>query len=227
MSEQLRFGHKCLYRTSGSRIPVAPLDCVETNRVLLFVTLFSGYCRRYLPALFVSACASTMTTPIPAQAQDIEIARGLVINELLATPNAGVPEFIEILNVGPEAVDLSGLLIEDARRKPGKITSSDSVWIDPGEFVVLTSDLSALELEFGSFRGWEVRPWPSLNNSGDDIRITLDGVQEDSVKYVASWLESGKSLERISPFAPASFRGNWASSSSDQGATPGLENSLR
>ncbi len=167
-----------------------------------------------------------MTTPIPAQAQDIEIARGLVINELLATPNAGVPEFIEILNVGPEAVDLSGLLIEDARRKPGKITSSDSVWIDPGEFVVLTSDLSALELEFGSFRGWEVHPWPSLNNSGDDIRITLDGIQEDSVKYVASWLESGKSLERISPFAPASFRGNWASSSSDQGATPGLVNSL-
>ncbi|GMQ82906.1 MAG: hypothetical protein BMS9Abin05_2372 [Rhodothermia bacterium] len=162
--------------------------------------------------------------PGPVRGQDR--TEHIVINELLAAPRAGIPEFVEILNVGPDAVDLSGLLIEDARRKPGKIISSEQAWINAGEFAVLTSDLSALELEFGAFRAWELRPWPSLNNSGDDILITLNGLAQDSVLYKSSWIEPGKSLERISPFAPASFRGNWATSSSIQGATPGLPNSL-
>ena len=179
--------------------------------------------------LWCTACLLTFPvisgSDAQSDAQDYGNAIKIVINELFVAPRSGIPEFIELLNVGPNTVDLATLSVEDARRAPGTLTSSTEALLNPGEFVVLTIDLQALRQEFGAFSGWEVRPWPSLNNAGDNILISIDGMAQDSVSYESSWIEAGKSIERINPSAPASYSGNWAISSSNLGATPGLRNS--
>jgi hypothetical protein len=76
-------------------------------------------------------------------------------------------------------------------------------------------------------------PWPSLNNSSDEISLTdSSGNLIDRVAYSDSWYKSdekksgGFSLERINPYHPCSGANNWIGSDNVDGGTPGDINSV-
>jgi hypothetical protein len=158
----------------------------------------------------------------------------IVINEIYFDPSedTGMPdeeEFLEIHNVGPSAVDLTGWVLEDR-------TGSTSAWppatILPDSFLIICANADVPILsQYGTTLG--VSSFPSLNNSDDDLRI-LDANQNliDFVNYEDDWYgddtkaDGGWTLERVDPTFTCPNGGNWRASEDVSGGTPGRENSV-
>lgn len=182
----------------------------------------------------------------------------VVINEILYEPNTnaedGIPDqtdFIELLNISSELLDLNGLQFV---RMPDEVGRADTVrlvfrptLLPPGEFAVViaqTGTYSHHPHPANLFReayalGAGVTVVPvrastfTLVSAGAHIGIqTAEGVLLESVPYRPEWhsrtlhLSRGVSLERRDPLAASSLPHNWGSSADAQGATPGRINSL-
>lgn len=147
---------------------------------------------------------------------------GLVLNEVMYSPEPDGPEWVELLNGTERALDLSGFTFEDPTVK----TPLPGVVIEPGGFVLLCPDPQGFEDVWGAPPCPLLEPpsWPVLNNTGDTL--TLSGRDEtDWVPYDADWGGgTGISLERRSHSEMGWFPGNWGSSAS--GSTPGTANSI-
>jgi hypothetical protein len=156
----------------------------------------------------------------------------IILNEVMADPSpaVGLPlaEYVEIRNMGSNAVSLQGYILGD------KVTEGilDTAEILPGSVILLTSAEYIADLEpYGLVVG--VSPWPALNNSGDVLFLKNDqGIMQDSVSYDLSWYRSAKkarggwTLERIDPTQICNDKQNWTASISDAGGTPGGVNSV-
>ena len=147
---------------------------------------------------------------------------GLVLNEVMYSPEPGGPEWVEVLNGTGRALDLSGFTMED----PSTKTPLPGFVIEPGGFVLLCPDPQGFENIWGAPPCPLLQPpsWPVLNNTGDTL--TLSGSDEtDWVPYSAGWGGGTNiSLERRSPAEMGWLPGNWGSSAS--GSTPGRANSI-
>jgi len=155
----------------------------------------------------------------------------LVINEIMYSPGVQEPEWIEVYNEGVRAVDLRDWLIADAVTTSGKRITLSSMLVHAGEHAVLTgdsADLRRVRPDIPS-RLVPVAGFPSLNNSGDMIRLlNASGRQVDSVAYFPVWGGGASvSLERIDPFGLSAAAANWATCVDSSGATPGRPNSVR
>ena len=155
----------------------------------------------------------------------------LAINEIMYSPGVQEPEWIELYNRGTGPVNLRDWLIADALATSGKRITVSPVPVQAGEHAVITGDSAGL---------LHVRPgipspvvpvvgFPSLNNSGDMIRLlNASGRQIDSVAYLPAWGGGvSVSLERIDPEGPSMAAANWATCVDSSGATPGRPNSVR
>jgi hypothetical protein len=155
----------------------------------------------------------------------------LVVNEIMYSPGLQEPEWIEVYNAGTRAIDLRDWLIADATMTAGKRISVYSVLVGAGESAVLTGDSAGLLYARPDIpsRVFSVTGFPSLNNSGDVIRLfNAFGRQIDSVAYWPAWGGGvSVSLERIDPMGPSMAAANWATSVDSSGATPGRPNSVR
>ena len=142
-------------------------------------------------------------------------AQSVVINEIHYDPvnNARPSEFIELLNPGPEAVDLSGWRFTDAVEflfPPGTVLA-------PGGFSVVSRDPAAFQAEFKSSA---LGPWTgTLSNSGERVRLRQpDGAVVDEVEYRPGFpwpthaAGGGSSMELIHPSLDNSLGGSWRSS---------------
>ena len=154
----------------------------------------------------------------------------VVITELYPDPDvlSAIPdiEFIEVYNRSEKLIRLEGLNISDAS------SSSDinSITLLPNQYAIVCDDG-----EFGSFQALgkvaTVSTLPSLNNSGDSIRLTLGETVIDAVFYTDDWYRDeeksngGYTLERINVNDLCGLSGNWVASSDSTGGTPGRENS--
>ena len=148
----------------------------------------------------------------------------VVINELNIAPDTGDSEFIELYNIGVTSVDLNRLFLRDKRALPVRISDYSTI-LPPNRYIVLTRDSSVILDRFGPVPVIQVRPWPSLNNGGDEIVISEEGETLDRVAYTASWHAPGRSLERVDPFVPGFIRSNWEVNITKAGASPGAVNS--
>ncbi len=157
----------------------------------------------------------------------------VVINEIMADPAPGEPEWVELLNTRSETIRLSGWRISDAAVAARHLIPE--VTIPPAGFVVLTHDSATLVAARGPIPSplLEVPGFPSLNNDADLIVVSdAAGTTIDSVAYRASWHSpavaspAGRSLERLRPELPSNDPRNWTSSASRTGATPGARNSV-
>ena len=154
--------------------------------------------------------------------------RNIIINEFMfdPSPSIGLPEaeYVELLNVSAEAVDLSGWTLNE-RPIPGFM-------LMPGQLMVLC-ELDAVNIFHQSVPRTGLESWDRLNNEGQMIILKdAQGRIVDSLEYTADWITDplkkygGWSLERIDPFRICSDLHNWSVSLNLYGGTPGFINSV-
>ena len=156
----------------------------------------------------------------------------LVINEILYDPPAPQPstnEYVEVLNRTDQTFDLSQLQLAD--NADTVAVAPGVVPLPPGAYAVLVRDADAFAAAFPDVPGGTVvvavAGFPSLNNSGDTVRLLRkDGVQLDAVPYAPSWGGTDAALEKIDPAGPSTSPANFASSTDPRGGTPGEQNSV-
>lgn len=161
----------------------------------------------------------------------------LVISEIYPIPtesNLNLPdeEFIEIYNRSDLLINLSALKFHDASNS-GSVNEGV---IAPNTYAVLcpTGSESLFEKPFRTVVG--VSSWPSLNNTGDELKLTN---QNDElihfVNYDDLWFEEngddsksegGWSLEMKDLDNTCEGQNNWAASTDNRGATIGEANSV-
>ncbi|MDX1636701.1 MAG: lamin tail domain-containing protein [Balneolaceae bacterium] len=164
-------------------------------------------------------------TSIPFSIFDIPGPGDVVINEFMYDPPESLVEYVEIYNPGEKRFELEGWKLGD-EISLNHLGNTRHV-LEPGQRLVISSDTAALYNEFGPKHFLRMPEFPSLNNSGDQIRLTVaDGTLLDSLAYRAGWGGEGVALERRSPEAPAHFRENWGESPDPREGTPGAPNAI-
>lgn len=166
----------------------------------------------------------------------------LCINELLFDPAVDGSEYVELLNVSNQLIDLSllGIVVSQVSTlgSDDKIyaISDASVLLGPGEHIALTDDVSRVTSVYpkvGSLR--KVYPFPHLPNHGayvflvtrDQKHVLIDEVyyHEDMHEPMFSGLK-GVALERIDPMGAGLNPHNWSSAATKNNyGTPGFSNS--
>jgi hypothetical protein len=172
--------------------------------------------------------------PPPPPVPPVRVDTALVfITELFAdpSPEVGLPlvEFIELFNPGKDTLDLEGWSISDPQTK-GLLKK---YLIPPNQYLILCPAADTIQYKgFGKTLG--ISPWPSLNNSADQIVLkSFKNRTVDSLNYSEKWYKEPKkqtggwTLEKIDPSKKRcdGFY-NWGSSIDDSGGTPGRKNSL-
>jgi hypothetical protein len=162
--------------------------------------------------------------------------RNIVINEIFADPTGAAQpdpqalpagtsnEFIELLNLSTQAIDLASFNITGG--------TIGSFVLQPNAHVILTSTSNvALFQPFGDVVG--VTSWNTLTNGGEQILLKDNlGNLVDSLTFDLAWYkddaksDGGWSLEQINPEKICSDINNWQASNSAQGATPSARNSV-
>lgn len=153
----------------------------------------------------------------------------LIITEILAdpTPSRGLPEreYIELYNNTSDTIETSQFVLF-YNNSSVRLPSYD---FEPDSYLILTRTGNGIF--FNSYGKTLELSQFSLLNSGAMLRL-MDGNQRVSheLRYDRSWYESGKdegyALEMIDLSFPCVGFGNWTSSVSPIGGTPGLLNSV-
>ncbi|OEK02559.1 hypothetical protein BFP97_13960 [Roseivirga sp. 4D4] len=162
--------------------------------------------------------------------------RAILINEIFADPsgdhepnpsvlpNDSRDEYIELFNNTLTAIDITGFDLSGG--------TLNHFVLMPNAYVIATA-LSNVEKfqSFGDVVG--VSSWNGLSNNGETIVLVDDlGNTIDSISYDQSWYndldksDGGWSIELINPNPSCIGAHNWSSSMSDQGGTPGYQNSI-
>ena len=178
--------------------------------------------------------AANLTTEVDYETPTF--SRQIVINELFADPtgdNPPVPtvlptgsseEFVELYNTTSEAIDITGFSLSGG-------TIGNFV-LGADSYVILTST-SNLATYQGFGDAVVVSSWNSLTNGGEQLLLTDNlGNLVDSLTYNTDWYgdeskaDGGWTLEQINPALACSDINNWSASTSVNGGTPGLQNSI-
>jgi hypothetical protein len=160
--------------------------------------------------------------PCPIAGADV------VINEIMYHPPSDLDadEFLELVNTGPDPVNLDGWCID------GVTFCFDSPTTIPADgFIVVAKDAAAFEATYGFAPDhvYEGR----LSNAGETLQL-IDAAQvvRDAVTYddVGAWPPladgEGPSLERIDPTLDADTPRNWHAAVDPDGHTAGAVNSV-
>ena len=153
--------------------------------------------------------------------------RTFVLNEFIPQPISGLPEFVEIVNMSSDTVDLKNWRITDSNE--GLNYGLGSVPIAMGEYVAIAADSTLVDsVPNGVPYLTPDGGFPTLNNSGDEIRI-FDPFNTliDSLFYSSTWgIDQGISLEKYYTIDSSHIQGNWAPSTSLSGFTIGAPNAV-
>ncbi len=153
----------------------------------------------------------------------------LIITEILfdEEPAVGLPEreYLEIYNATEDVITTAGLQLTDATNT----INFPTVNLNPNEYYVLSSSSGAIEFETNAIG---ISGFPSLNNSGEHLVISLNKELIASLAYDPDWHEEekskgGYSLELADITNPClENSNNWRSSNDPSGGTPGKPNSV-
>ncbi len=168
-----------------------------------------------------SCCLLTVGVPL----------HSIVINEIMYAPSPGEPEWIELFNPSPYAVDLDKWKMGNHSLSRYTVTSQQALLL-PKSYCVITKDTASLRAIHPDMPCLMIQPGtlPTffLNNQGDAL-VLYDSSwgQMDSVRYSSTWGGSvATSLERIDPTAISNDSTNWGNCGDSGGSTPGYQNFL-
>jgi Lamin Tail Domain len=153
----------------------------------------------------------------------------VLINEVMYSPSKDEPEWIELVNVSQDTLNLKNWMIGVLLPKLSKsFISADNLFLYPGEYFVIARDTSFFYIH-PEFNGKiKLLNFETLGNTEDGIIIYdfREGII-DSLKYSSLWGGiKGYSIERISLEDYTNDSTNWSTCLSENKSTPGLENSL-
>lgn len=163
--------------------------------------------------------------------EPVELAYGLVINEIMQNPAAvadAAGEWIEITNISDEAINLHNLILRDDGGEQHII--SETVYVYPGSYIVLGAD-DNFALNGGVYVNYKYNGF-TLSNLWDEVILEHpSGVILDEVRYDNGETfpdEEGKSMMLMAPDLDNSLGDRWIAADVVFGAgdygTPGSEN---
>jgi hypothetical protein len=158
-----------------------------------------------------------------------EKSKNLKINEIKFLQFENEPEWIELFNTGERPLLLKDWMIADAK---DTLKIEKEISIEAGGFMVIAADSGLTELyHIHSSQMIINHKLPSLNNAEDYIYLLEPtGGWVEQLHYTTDWLKGEEwrtpSLERINPKLDSRDSENWGPSASENGGTPGRENSL-
>ena len=163
--------------------------------------------------------------------EPVELAYGLVINEIMQNPDAvsdAAGEWIEITNISDETINLHNLILRDDGGEQHII--SENVEVTPGSYIVLGAE-DDFTLNGGVTVDYEYSGF-TLSNLWDEVilehpsGVILDEVHYDNGETFPD--ESGKSMMLMDPNLDNSLGYRWMVADVVYGAgdygTPGSEN---
>lgn len=150
----------------------------------------------------------------------------LRLTELMYHPAAGGVEFIELQNVGAQAINLAGANFADGSPFAAYAFGGES--LAPGEYIVLVSDVAGFRAKYGpSARLAPAWSSGSLNNAGEAVILRdpqgspiHDFVYGSSAPWPAQADGLGPSLEVIDVHGNYNDPANWRASV-EPGGSPG------
>jgi hypothetical protein len=144
-------------------------------------------------------------------------------------PLTGEPEWVEIFNIGKEAIDIKGWKIGDSNKPEGSVIIDNAYPVFQNDYVVIRKD-SELLFDFdGNVKIIiMLKGFPIFNNDEDDVILrNAKNIIVDSLRYKSDWGGGkGIALERINPYKDTNDEENWGSCIEVRGGTPGKENSI-
>lgn len=153
----------------------------------------------------------------------------IIINEVMYAPTDGEPEWIELVNVSNQPVDIKDWSVSDILTTPAKVfITNSSLEIQPGEYFVIAKDTSFYNYHSDISYKVILKNFGTLGNTEDGVIIYdfRNGII-DSLLYKSSWGgNSGYSLERLSFNLLTNDSSNWITSLSTARSTPGKVNSI-
>lgn len=153
----------------------------------------------------------------------------ILINEIMYAPTGGEPEWLEVVNVSNQTIDIKDWSISDILTTPTKaFITNNNLEIQPGEFFVLTRDTSFYDYQYPVNYKVYIVNFGTLGNTEDGIILYdfRNGII-DSISYNSTFGgNDGYSLERVSLTHPSIDSSNWIASLSANRSTPGLQNSI-
>jgi hypothetical protein len=154
------------------------------------------------------------------------LAGTLVLNEIMAWPASGSPEWIEIYNPSVFKVDMNGWTLTDSDTSQHYVISDRPLIISPGTYLVVSDQ--DIHLEDTNPMMAVMDEFPVLNNQHDAVFLyDPSGTPIDQVNYSSFWgLEPGLSLERIRWESNTQDSTNWHHCTLLSGGTPGYQNSV-
>lgn len=159
----------------------------------------------------------------------------LVINEIMFDPGTDNSEFVEFLNISGDSINVGGWEIVDENGNKYRLSRTSLVIPNNSFFLLAADSLVVLKYRLDESVLKTIVGVSSLGlvNTGELILLRdVKGNVIDSVWYSSKWHNSNFSstknisLERINPNLGANDPGNWSSSVTPIGATPGSQNSI-
>ncbi len=176
-----------------------------------------------LTAVIVGGNATTTANDTLRFTLKVPVPDGTVIlDEVMAAPKKGEPEWVELFNTGKYPVSLAEYRISDADgNRSDPLTTG--AFIGNGGFAIVSGGAFASGIS-PDVPVLAVSTLPSLNNDGDTLRLLdWNGAPADSMEYGQA--ENGVSFELISPGLRGSGNG-WDLCVDPSGGTPGRVNSI-
>lgn len=183
------------------------------------------------------ACERSTPTIINSITSAVHYQRNdLVINEIMAAPLTGQPEYIELYNPTNQNINIAGWLYTETGGSKG-LSDTCSAIIKPGMYAVIAADTNIYNA-FPYLRTPDstqrvfIAGSLGLNNEGDLVQIAdVFKTVVDSVFYSDNWYNpnlpgSGRSLEKLNPGFNGNDGRNWSSCTYPNGGSPGLKNSI-
>jgi hypothetical protein len=151
----------------------------------------------------------------------------MIINEIMYAPEGDEPEWVELLNVSPDTINLKKWRISDSNVQTKSVISQSDVLVPPESYLVIAKDEHFFSLHPGVPA--LIAGFAALNNTTPDAVVVYDQSLQtiDSVLYQPDWGgKAGVSLERIDVHEQSTAKSNWSGSCDPLGSTPGRTNSV-
>lgn len=212
-----------VYSLKSDTFLVFPNDSTLVNIILESINLNTGI--ESIINLISLKDQDTSNNKIFKKLLPIYNLNSLLINEIQFTPENGEPEWVELLNITNNPININNFSLSDKLITPQNIKlATHDIIINPGSFLIISKDTSIFDYHKTILCPVVITNLPVLNNDKDGV-IIYDSYNNviDSVNYLNN-IKAGYSLER--KYLSTDLKQNWFCSKDIEKSTPGRKNSI-